>query len=301
MKDIVLIPTYRRPEYLYLCLEHLAKTYPDAQDREFWICEDSRPHDEYTFKIVREWEHDVYNAWIKRLPLCWIKQREHEYNGNSFNVMRSYRAAYEQPDVRFVYLVEDDVFVTPDFFRWHEDMSRVEPNAMCSIAYRCSRNHEAKKDISDPAAYFSTARDYASIGVRWPKEKLAWVVEHDKDSYYRSQDQYMVTRFPNNRFSRDFSEQDGLIMRVMWEIQGYTVWPYVPRCYHMGWYGYHRPNGKRPNGFLDAKIDEIRRIVSDEKALKEAAPDFGDIEPFPKLGIPRNVSVADYQKWQNFD
>ena len=71
-------------------------------------------------------------------------------------------------------------------------------------------------------------------------------------------------------------------MRLLWTLNEKVAWPMVPFCRHMGWYGYHRPNGKRPDGFLEQKVDRIKNIMYDEAALKLAAPDFGDIEVMPK-------------------
>ena len=298
MKDVVLIPTYLRPEYLQICLEHLAQTTATATPKEFWICADRRPDDEYRYKIVLDWQNDVLSAWRGTLPIRFINGVKHTYSGNSFNVLESYKKAYNEPGVRNVYLVEDDVFVTPDFFRWHEMAAEVEPDAMCSIAYRCSRNHEARTDVSDPGAYFTTARDYASIGVRWPRESLVPVLEHARDEYYMDQTGYIQRVFAGNRFAGDFAEQDGLIMRCAWLTKGFTTWPYVPRCFHLGWYGYHRPNGKRPDGFLDAKIGAIKATISNPEKLRLASPDFGDIEPYPTEPMG---SYEGLTKLQHFD
>lgn len=298
MKDIVLIPTYLRPEYLQICLEHLAQTKATPTPKEFWICADQRADDEYRYKLILDWQNEVLGAWRGALPLKFFPGVKHQFNGNSFNVLESYKKAYREPGVRNVYLVEDDVFVTPDFFKWHEAAAEVEPKAPCSIAYRCSRNSEARRDVLQPEAYFTTARDYASIGVRWGREFLAAVVDHAREDYYADQTGYIQRRFAGNRFAGDFSEQDGLIMRVMWEQRWFTVWPYVPRCYHMGWYGYHRPNGKRPDGFLDSKIGSIKAIMSSPERLKAAAPDFGDIEPYPIEPMPPYEGLT---KLQHFD
>ena len=298
MKDVILIPTYLRPEYLQICLEHLAQTQRTPTPKEFWICADQRANDEHRFKMILEWQSEVLGAWRNTLPIKFIPGAKHQFSGNSFNVLESYKKAYREPGVRNVYLVEDDVLVTPDFFTWHEAIAEAEPAALCSIAYRCSRNAEARKDVLSPGAYFTTARDYASIGVRWPVMALGPILEHAREEYYASQESYILRRFAGNRFSGDFSEQDGLIMRVLWEQRGFTVWPYVPRCYHMGWYGYHRPNGKRPDGFLEHKIAEIKSTISNAERLKIAAPDFGDIEPYNET---LNQPFSSLTKLQHFE
>ena len=86
-------------------------------------------------------------------------------------------------------------------------------------------------------------------------------------------------------------------MRVMHEQKAFTTWGYVPRVYHMGWFGYHRPNGKRPDGQLDVKIRAIREQMFDAAALKVAAPDFGDIEPYDATF---NTPFTELRKEQHF-
>lgn len=137
-------------------------------------------------------------------------------------------------------------------------------------------------EINDPNAYFLSSRDYASIGVCWKREKLAPIVKHCVDEYFENLDGYMLRTFPGNRFAGDFAEQDGLIMRVLWETKGIIAWSFVPRVFHMGWYGYHRPNGQRPNGHLDQKISILRGLIHNQEQLKIVAPDFGDIEAMPR-------------------
>ncbi len=297
MKDIILIPTYIRAEYLNVCLEHLANTIRTPSEKEFWVCQDFRQNDDHRYRIQMDWTKEVVERFRGPLDIKTFRTPPHIYPGNSFNVLESYKLAFST-DARYVYLVEDDVMVKPDFFQWHEYINEVEPNAMCSIAYRCSRNHEARTDVVDPGAYFTTARDYASIGVCWKKENLLPVIEHCTSAYYNDLDGYMPKRFPGNRFNADFSEQDGIIMRIMWETNAFTVWPYVPRAYHMGWYGYHRANGKRPDGFWEQKSGVIRAMISDPEALKIAAPDYGDIEAYPKEPVE---PYETFTKLQHFD
>lgn len=294
--DIVIIPTYLRAEYLWLCLEYLWQTQAPGP-KEFWVCEDRRENDEYTHKLQFQWTDEVLEDFRGRLNLKKIVATPHNYSGNTRNVLEAYKRAY-QTDARFVYLVEDDVLVRPDFFKWHEAVQETESKTMCSVAYRCVRNNEARTDISDPEAYFTTARDYASIGVCWRRESLGPVIEHARPEYYNDLDGYIGRTFPGNRFATDFSEQDGLIMRVMWETRGFTTWPYVPRAYHMGYYGYHRTNGRRPNGFWRQKLDAIKATLHDAEQLKIVAPDFGDIEPLPRSDVAEWNSLCRVQHFE---
>jgi hypothetical protein len=282
--DVVLIPAYYRPEYLSLCLEFLSKAAGARLDKEYWICQDYRNHDEHRYAIQERWTKEVVEA--SPLPVKFIRRRPHDSAGNSLNTLEAYKEAYDT-GARNIYLVEEDVLVTKDFFSWHEAVQAQEPAVMCSVAYRCSRNADARKDIVDSGAYFVSARDYASIGVCWNRAGLGPVLSHARWEYYVDQSGYIMRTFPANRFAGDFSEQDGLIMRVMWEQRGNVAWPYVPRCYHLGWYGYHRPNGKRPDGQLATKVAQIRSLICEPIRLRAVSPDFGDIEPYDDtLNVP---------------
>ena len=279
MRDIILVPTYMRPEYLFLCLERIHNSERPL-DSEIWICQDFRFQDEHRNKLGIEWTTEVLDYWRGKLPLRFIQRRPHNFEGNSRNVLEAYKEAAACEDVRYIYLIEDDVLVQPDFFKWHEAV-QADGDFMCSVAYRCIRNTEARKDITDPSAYFTSARDYASVGVCWRREKLAPIVEHATEEYYRDMGQYINRVFAGNRFAADFGEQDGLIMRVMWTTGGIVAWPYLPRAYHMGWYGYHRPDGKRPDGMLNDKIGKLRDIICSAEKIQQVSHNFGDIEPLP--------------------
>lgn len=277
--DIVLIPAYFRPEFLALCLEYLSKAEGARDNKEYWVCQDFREHDDARHSIEARWTKDVIES--SPLPVRFVQRKPHNFPGNSYNTLEAYKDAY-MTDARFVYLVEEDVIVTPDFFLWHEAIHTVEPETMCSIGYRCSRNPEVRKDISDPSAYFTSRKDYASIGVCWRREHLDVVVEHAHPGYYMNMGGYLDARFPRDVYSGWFHEQDGAIMRVMHEQYAFTCWPVNPRAFHVGGYGYHRPGGRRPDGQLTAKIDTLRQWIHDAEILKVVAPDFGDIEPVPQ-------------------
>ena len=66
----------------------------------------------------------------------------------------------------------------------------------------------------------------------------------------------------------------------------------------MGWYGYHRSAGKRPDGFWDQKSSIIKAMMSDQVALDIAAPDYGDIEAYPKEPIE---PYETFTKLQHFE
>lgn len=263
MKDIVIVTTYSRPDYLRLCLEYLSKT-EGIQDKTICIYVDRGK------SLIREF-YEVVNDF--QLDFLVTFRSEHSYFGNSMNTLEAYKEAH-QTNAKFVYLVEDDVLVMPDFFKWHE-AAQSEGDFMCSIAYRCHRNAAVNKNITDSAAYLVSNQDYASIGVCWKREKLSSIIKHAKEEYYKDLGGYLKLNFPNNKFSDCYTEQDGLIMRILGEQHEYTCWPFVPRAYHIGFASANRPRGSR------LSYKEIKETIHEEQKIKAADRDFGDIEVVP--------------------
>lgn len=274
MHDLIIITSYNRPDYLRLCLEYLFNAEGIFSNKVISLDIDRGK------SLIREFYEVIYDFPLFRfdLPTYIHWHPEHTFHGNSYNTLEAYKRAYGT-EARFVYLIEDDVLVMPDFFKWHE-AAQNEGDFMCSIAYRCRRNSLVHKDVGDPAAYLTSSQDYASIGVCWKREKLAPIVEHAKEEYYRNLGGYLKLNFPNNRFSDCFTEQDGLIMRVMGETHGNTIWPFVPRAYHVGFAGYNRPCSAR------LSYKELKETIYDEQKIKAADKDFGDIEVVP-TSVPK--------------
>ena len=270
MRDIVIITSYNRPDYLRLCLDYLSRA-TGIENKEIRIYIDRGR------SLVREF-YEVVNDFRPALNISVTIREEHAYHGNSFNTLEAYKEAYAS-DAEFVYLIEDDVVVQPDFFTWHESVQNLG-DYFCSVAYRCIRNAEARTDITDSTACFTTARDFASVGVCWRRTRLAPVVEHARPEYYQDLSGYLQKHFPNNRFADCFVEQDGLIMRIMGVTNAVTVWSYVPRCYHIGFAGYNRPRGPR------LTYEELRETVHKVEKVKAADRDFGDIEVVPNSPVP---------------
>lgn len=264
--DLVLITSYNRPQYLRLCLDYLSKAEGIYQDKAIWLFIDRGR------TLIREF-YEVLNDFPK-LNVRITFRDYHNYHGNSYNTLEAYKEAFHS-EAKYVYLVEDDVLVMPDFFKWHETIQKQE-SLMCSVAYRCHRNPAAKK-INDPEAYLVSAQDYASIGVCWKRQRLAPVVSHACTQYYDDLNGYIKHNFPKNRFAGCFTEQDGLIMRIMGEKHGLVAWSFIPRCYHVGFAGYNRPRGPQ------FSYEELKEVIHNKEKVRNADRDFGDIEVVPEL------------------
>jgi hypothetical protein len=275
--DIVIIPAFYRPEYLYLCLERILNN--PVAEREIWLVQDRRADDFPRYAREEEETERICADFRKHLNLRRIVRRPHDYPGNTFNVLEAYREAY-RTDARYVYLIEEDVLVTEDFFRWHETVQGLG-DYFCSIGYRCTRNPRVQH-VDDPSGYLECARDYASIGVCWRRTNLAAVVEHATADYYGDLKAYLQKRFPNSGLPFSAAEQDGLILRLAIADERPTAWASLPRAYHIGVWGYHRPAGVRFAGILDERVRAMREATSSTAAIRRLSCDpYNDVEAPP--------------------
>jgi len=272
MRDVVVVPTYDRPEYLYVCLERLLSA-EGVGDKRVIVCQDSHKDDGVLDSPACAISEHFGVEFHSRLP--------HSSFGNSFNVLEALREAYEA-GADHVYLVEDDVFVMNDFFLWHDAiMKGVKENVFVSCAsgikgsleYAINGPEVLDGGVTDPMAYHLSAHAYSSIGPCFHRRVLQFIVSNLCDGRTYS------TLAPG-------IEQDMLIKRLMRGVGGVSLWPYVPRAYHMGWYGYHRNTGLKFNGTLQEKIDGLRRATYDQSKINSMAL-AQTIEAVPKIATAR--------------
>lgn len=232
MQAVVLVPTFDRPEMLWLCLDHLSRCH-EARSIQVRVFVDGKaghaPLDECIAAVAAQ--HGVLSATLR------VGQR-HSFSGNSFNVLNAYRDAYAD-GFDLIYLVEDDVMVSPEFFAWHQAVHALPLNAATSVGVRAPE-HGA----------------YASLGVCHERGTVADILVHAVGDYFRDMAGYCRRHFPPSPFGH---EQDGLIARVL---SGRTVaWADPPVCSHVGWYGYHRKKTDRPTGTLEERYRQVRAAV----------------------------------------
>jgi len=251
MQDVVIIPTYDRPELLWLCLDYLSKC-PDSVHVPIRIYVDAHigqpppPREDIT-------------AVVEKFPTLSIQvayRASHPYPGNSHNVLMAYKDAYES-EASYVFLVEDDVLIHPQFFTWHRYVQNGSKAIGCSIAVT-NPGHGA----------------YASLGVCFKRERLQLVMPHCKAAYFQDMRGYCRAHFPPSRFD---CEQDGLFARVL---AGHpVVWAGTPYAQHVGWYGYHRPRSVRPQGTLEDRYFQVKQALRTTQSIRKVSRDFRDIQP----------------------
>lgn len=289
MKDLVCIPANFRPEFLHVCLEHILAA-DGGKDKIIWVSQDRHATDLVEkHNLLTEVRAVVegFNRSLRFNYIRYIERSPHSFTGNPYNFLELYKEAYAQQDVRCVYLIEDDVIVGRDFFRWHEAVhERFGYELLCSVGWHCTRNKNVKP-TTDPNALIQSARDFTSIGVCWNRQALQYLVPHARTEYYRDLSGYIKAVMPANPIPHHkWTEQAGLIMRVLLEQKGrkFVMWPGQRRCSHIGMSGYHRRNGFQFSGRLDDKIRQLKQVIGSTKAMRALSPElYDDIDELPLM------------------
>jgi len=249
MQDVVVLPTFDRPEFLWLCLDHIAAC-AEHKELDIRVHVDAHHHHQPPMSDILEvLEH------FPQLHTSLHVRRTHDYAGNSYNLLMGYKDAYESGST-LVFLIEDDVMVKSNFFTWHR-LVQAERWPVVSIG------------APRPAHGV-----YASIGVCFSRSLLSLLLPHCQHAYFSDMREYCQREFGKSPFD---CEQDGLIARVL---MGNTViWADEPVCQHVGWYGYHRMHSQRPTGGLEKRYATIKHVLSNPSVLRRWVKDFDDIAP----------------------
>jgi hypothetical protein len=274
--DVVIVPTYDRPEFLWLTLEHLSRAH-GSETKEIWICEDQhadKPKD-FTLQVemlatIREAERLFGREYVKYFGMI-----PHRSYGNSNNLIEALRRAYGT-QAPFVYIVEDDTMVTEDFFRWHEQAQKqFDPFVSCSGRINRSLNFQLNgpeaidESCKDLLACVRSRKAYMSWATCFKRENLKYLLKHAPDAV-RDEDPWQPG-----------FEQDIFIQNFIWDTKSASVWSYVPRAFHLGWNSYHRC-GMKINGTLEEKIKFLRKAITNKSTIKEMAS-LQEMDPFVEV------------------
>jgi len=266
MRSIVIIPTFDRPEFLALCLEHL-KAAEISDNTSIWLCEDI--HVDKPKHFTTEWEILAVLREFEfsfRTSFRYIGRNPHSTYGNSYNVLSALCEAALVPDVDLVYLIEDDVLITRDFFQWNELVhQKFAPWASCAGPIMGSLNFA----LNGPEAFYNNG-DVHAVHQSSSGAYLSWATCFSKTAL-----QKFVAWTPQYDTFEPGQEQDILIQRMLEREKLTTIFPYVPRAYHMGWYSYHLSGGLKPTGTLSERTQCIRNAsTNSERILRFAGYDW---------------------------
>jgi hypothetical protein len=252
-KAVVCIPTLKRPEMLALTLEHLSQTVQDFDlDVRIFL-------DHTTVERLNEVEY-VRDTYYPEAEIFHAQNHILVPSG-SWNILNSLKSGY-QTGAEYVCFIEEDVFVTPDFFTRHLELQATDDYFVTS---------------GRKLSYFDDTF-FSNPGSCYRREKLALVIPHINDQYFFNQKAYLDFHFPNMDDAGILD--DGLIRRVMRSVNGKAKCCVPAVAYHQGFHYYNRMTGYIIEGDLKQKIEQLRDLLP---RVKQTDRYTGDFEPFPTI------------------
>jgi hypothetical protein len=274
-RDVVLIPCWRRPEFLWHCLDNLARAEGIGQLHVLFRTDTG--YDRALHEVIGEFAPRFASHQVDEPVPCPYKRTK-----QSANVLGGYLLA-AQLSRRYVFMVEEDIMVARDFLRWHYAVQAAQPRLFCSIGTR--NTNRSVPDSVEPEIYYLTSEDYCSLGVCFERSVISTLIApHVTRAYFSDPRSYCQSAFPDSRIGAGYVEQDGLIRRIQ-ETQGGAhpiAYPYRPRGFHAGYVGYHRPG--TVSGTLAQRIGQVGEVIYNVEAMRAAAErpeSFHDSMPVP--------------------
>lgn len=253
MSEVVVIPTYARPEILAHALDKISGC-PDAPD-DVRIFLDHSPETR-----VQEVEY-VRDKFLPRALLFHAEEHVACTSG-TWNILHSIKSGYETGAER-VWLVEEDVLMFPGAF----ERGRKELASGKWLAF-CGR-------LLQPF-YERYGTLYTNPGSVLSRRLLDQVIPHINDRYFADTGGYIREVFKHEPFNS--SLDDGLIRMVVREMQGACGYPERPICAHQGFNWYDEIDiYSNHEGTLDERIAKFKVITDSMKPTDRYA---GDFEPF---------------------
>ena len=255
--NICVMPAHSRPEYFKVWTELVQKAN-GASDLFYLFCLDYGYDPKYMDLIYSFPYECAYIEMPEPVGLHLGKQ--------SRNVLNGLVAAAQNTD-ELVYYVEEDVFIGVDFFRWHREIHKREKNIFCSIGTR-SNNYQYQTDGFTSHYFLSREVDYQALGNCFKKQViLDLIYPHFNDAYLTNPVGYCTRHFPLSIIGSRWTEQDGLIRRILELKKMPVAYPCVPFAFHSGFYGYNRQPEVMRKSYED-KLALIREVCFDKDKMK---------------------------------
>ena len=246
-KDVVLLPCWRRAEFLWHCLDNLTRA--EGIGRMHVLFRPDTGFSPDNLDVIRSFADRLASHEIHLPVPCPFRRTK-----QSANLLLGYLRAAATAH-RYVFLVEEDVMVARDFFRWHHAVHAAAGALFCSIGV--SNPNRTVTTPDELEGYYLSSGDFCSIGVCFDKRVLQTLIApHVNMAYFRRPKKYIRRHFPASAVGLGFVEQDGLIRRIQELSRDPIAYPCVPRAFHAGFYGYNRPGG------LEGSIEQRVQILA---------------------------------------
>ena len=259
-RDLIVLPCWRRAEFLWHCLDNLTRAQGLGELEILF-----RPDTGYSadnLEVIREFAARLPPFTIDFPSPCPFRRTK-----QSANLLLGYLKAAAVAR-RFVFLIEDDLMIARDYFRWHRAVHEAGERLFCSIA--SSNPNRAVAVPAEPEGFYLTSGDYCSIGVCFDRQVLReWVAPHVNMAYFRRPKRYLRRLFPDSRVPLGFAEQDGLLRRIQKRSGLAIAYACLPRVFHAGFYGYNRAGGL--SGDWRQRVAALGEIIYSPEAMRSAA------------------------------
>lgn len=280
MSDVCLIPCYSRPEFLWHCLRNIEKA-DGVEDIQFLFRPDRGYNPEIldvitSFKLDHRTLQTPEDTKAKRIPQL-MKQ--------SWSVLTGMGMAATIAENGLVFYIEEDVMVAPDFFTWCREAVK---GRFCSIASEDTNTAANKRPKDNGEPSYDSHGTYRGIGVCFSADTLRTFVQpHCQANYFLHPWTYLKNNFPQDPLRSSYCEQDGLIRRIQRSQTSPIAYPFEPKCYHAGYYGYNRRNPNQAKGSVAQRIEEVAKVIYSHEEMKRVnhrTPAFyEDSKPIPCL------------------
>ncbi len=258
-RDVLVLPCWRRPEFLWHCLDNLTRADGFGSVHVLF-----RPDTGYladNIDVIRSFADRLSSFQVSVPPPCPYRRTK-----QSANLLLGYLAAAAS-STRYVFLVEEDTMVARDFFRWHRAVQAAAGPLFCSIATR--NPNRAVTPPEDPEGYYISSGDFAANGVCFDKSVVQRLIApHVNMAYFRRPKAYLRRHFPDSAVGLGFVEQDGLLRRIQERCDIPIAYPCMPRGFDAGYYGYNRPGGVP--GELADRVQQLASTIYSAAAMRQA-------------------------------
>ena len=245
LKNIVVMPTFRRTEMLALSLQRLSAADSDLDVRIYQdSCDEKRLDDV-------EYVRDLYYPSAQ----IYVAHPHVSAPSGAWNILNSLKQGYESGADR-IFLLEEDVLVYPGYFEW----SLQQHWAFATCGRRVARH---------------SSDYYTNPGASFRSTNLACIIPHICAEFFADRRAYLDRTFGEMCDASDLD--DGLIRRVIRQQNGFVAYPEKPLVSHIGWQYYNKLDIYKNDGTIQERIENLRAMM---KQIKPADRYCGDFEPY---------------------
>lgn len=222
--EIVNVIAWRRPDFLHATLIRLAIAHEPGLYYRINI--DAGP-DERIYPAIMEFAEKVGRDNVE------LKERgPHHNQGPTRNIVHALHESMAY-GAEFIHSLEDDIFISKDYFSYLRSAHKLAPRAFCATAY--TPQPKADFTVKDHSAAFM--KPYApTVAISFRASMLARILTYMPLSYPDDMVAHNARTFPDHPCGpAEWAGIDGTLGRIRRKLNGHTIYPVVNRAYHAGY------------------------------------------------------------------